>query len=235
MRPRFVALAAPHGAGKTERSPRSRPARRRAGRNRCRLLRHLPFRPVHVEQRVAERAVSVGAGHEAIGTVARHGRAPKLVHVGQTVGWLEFRMLPALPPVLTGKSQPLPTLETDHRRPHGASHSRVRLPLDWATPIPDGLDRAKAGPLLCGGITVFNPLLQFACSPPTAWASSASAGWATWRSSPEQVGMRGHRLHLHCVQGGPGAQHGRAPGDRLALQRAVSPGGRQASTSSSPP
>ena len=30
----------------------------------------------------------------------------------------------------------------------------------WARPLPDALDLAKAGPLLCGGITVFSPLLQ---------------------------------------------------------------------------
>ncbi|MBL8322858.1 MAG: zinc-binding dehydrogenase, partial [Acinetobacter sp.] len=29
----------------------------------------------------------------------------------------------------------------------------------WAIPLPDGLDPASAGPLLCGGITVFDPLL----------------------------------------------------------------------------
>ena len=35
----------------------------------------------------------------------------------------------------------------------------------WATPIPEGIDLAKAGPLLCGGITVFNPLVQFDVRP----------------------------------------------------------------------
>ena len=34
-----------------------------------------------------------------------------------------------------------------------------------ATPIPEGLDLAKASPLLRGGITVFNPLLQFQVLP----------------------------------------------------------------------
>ncbi|MEJ7607398.1 MAG: zinc-binding dehydrogenase [Bryobacteraceae bacterium] len=43
---------------------------------------------------------------------------------------------------------------------HGAFASKVRSHWIWATPIPDGLDLVKAGPLLCGGITVFNPLLQ---------------------------------------------------------------------------
>ena len=43
---------------------------------------------------------------------------------------------------------------------HGAFATRVRCHWSWATPIPEALDAAKAGPLLCGGITVFNPLLQ---------------------------------------------------------------------------
>ena len=35
----------------------------------------------------------------------------------------------------------------------------------WATPLPAGLDVLKAGPLLCAGITVFNPLVQFDVRP----------------------------------------------------------------------
>src|SRR5208282_1393155 len=48
---------------------------------------------------------------------------------------------------------------------HGAFGTRVCCHWAWATPIPEGLDVAKAGPLLCGGITVFNPLLQFQVLP----------------------------------------------------------------------
>jgi uncharacterized zinc-type alcohol dehydrogenase-like protein len=32
-------------------------------------------------------------------------------------------------------------------------------------PIPDGVDPAKAGPLFCGGITVFNPIVQCGVQP----------------------------------------------------------------------
>jgi uncharacterized zinc-type alcohol dehydrogenase-like protein len=48
---------------------------------------------------------------------------------------------------------------------HGAFATRVRCHWSWATPIPDGVDLTKAGPLLCGGITVFNPLLQMGVLP----------------------------------------------------------------------
>ncbi len=42
---------------------------------------------------------------------------------------------------------------------HGAFAQQVRSHWVWAVPIPDGIDPPSAGPLLCGGITVFAPLL----------------------------------------------------------------------------
>ena len=48
---------------------------------------------------------------------------------------------------------------------HGAFASHVRCHWVWATPLPEGIDPAKAGPLFCGGITVFNPLAQFGVKP----------------------------------------------------------------------
>jgi len=44
-------------------------------------------------------------------------------------------------------------------RPGGFAN-RVRVQWLWAIPLPETLDPAKAGPLFCGGITVFNPILQ---------------------------------------------------------------------------
>jgi uncharacterized zinc-type alcohol dehydrogenase-like protein len=35
----------------------------------------------------------------------------------------------------------------------------------WAIPLPQGIDAADAGPLLCGGTTVFNPLHVFGIKP----------------------------------------------------------------------
>jgi uncharacterized zinc-type alcohol dehydrogenase-like protein len=35
----------------------------------------------------------------------------------------------------------------------------------WATPIPEGVDASKAGPLFCGGITVFTPIAHFGVAP----------------------------------------------------------------------
>jgi uncharacterized zinc-type alcohol dehydrogenase-like protein len=44
----------------------------------------------------------------------------------------------------------------------GGFASRVRSHWAWALPLPDAIDFAEAGPLLCGGITVFNPLAMYA-------------------------------------------------------------------------
>ncbi len=42
---------------------------------------------------------------------------------------------------------------------HGGFADQVRGHWSWAIPLPEGIDAKKAGPLLCGGITVFNPII----------------------------------------------------------------------------
>jgi uncharacterized zinc-type alcohol dehydrogenase-like protein len=44
----------------------------------------------------------------------------------------------------------------------GGFASAVRAHWAWAVPLPENFHRADFGPLLCGGITVFNPLAKFA-------------------------------------------------------------------------
>jgi uncharacterized zinc-type alcohol dehydrogenase-like protein len=44
----------------------------------------------------------------------------------------------------------------------GGFASHVRAHWAWTIPLPDELNFADAGPLLCGGITVFNPLAMYA-------------------------------------------------------------------------
>lgn len=43
----------------------------------------------------------------------------------------------------------------------GGFASRVRAHWAWTMPIPENLPLEKAGPLLCGGSTVFNPLATY--------------------------------------------------------------------------
>ena len=40
------------------------------------------------------------------------------------------------------------------------SQDRVRAHWLWVAPLPDAMDIKSAGPLFCGGITVFHPLIQ---------------------------------------------------------------------------
>lgn len=48
---------------------------------------------------------------------------------------------------------------------HGGFADKVRANALSVVPLPESLDGSKAGPLFCGGITVFNPLVQFDVSP----------------------------------------------------------------------
>jgi uncharacterized zinc-type alcohol dehydrogenase-like protein len=47
----------------------------------------------------------------------------------------------------------------------GGFADKIRLHWVWAIPLPDALDISTAGPLLCGGITVFAPLVNFDVKP----------------------------------------------------------------------
>jgi uncharacterized zinc-type alcohol dehydrogenase-like protein len=44
----------------------------------------------------------------------------------------------------------------------GGFATHIRAHWAWAIPLPDTLNFTEAGPLLCGGITVFSPLTMFA-------------------------------------------------------------------------
>jgi uncharacterized zinc-type alcohol dehydrogenase-like protein len=100
-------------------------------------------------------------GHEAIGRVVAMGSDAKLVKEGQIVGlgWNSGSCLHCRQ-CLAGDQNMCSTLEMTIVARHGAFANRVRCHWVWATPLPEGLDAAKAGPLFCGGVTVFNPLLQ---------------------------------------------------------------------------
>jgi uncharacterized zinc-type alcohol dehydrogenase-like protein len=48
---------------------------------------------------------------------------------------------------------------------YGGFADRLRVQWPWVRPLPDALDQAKTGPLLCGGVTVFTPFLDYDVSP----------------------------------------------------------------------
>lgn len=105
-------------------------------------------------------------GHEAIGKVVALGKSAKFLQIGQAVGlgWNSGSCLHCRQ-CLHGDHNMCENLEQTIVSRYGAFGTRVRCHWCWATPIPEGVDVAKAGPLLCGGITVFNPLVQFNIKP----------------------------------------------------------------------
>ena len=105
-------------------------------------------------------------GHEVAGRVVALGANARGLKVGQRVGigWnaescLHCRWC------LSGSQhlcrEAVPTV-VGH---HGGFADRVRAQWPWVLPLPDGLDAGIAGPLLCGGTTVFAPLPTFDIRP----------------------------------------------------------------------
>jgi uncharacterized zinc-type alcohol dehydrogenase-like protein len=120
-------------------------------------------------------------GHEAVGSVLALGENAKGLRVGQRVGvgWSASSCL-SCRECLSGHHNLCANSQGTIVGRHGGFADRLRAQWAWVRPIPDTLDLAKAGPLLCGGVTVFNPFLAYNISPTARWASSASADWVTW-------------------------------------------------------
>jgi len=100
-------------------------------------------------------------GHEAVGTIVALGEHAKGLSIGQRVGvgWTAYSCL-SCHECLSGDHHLCARGQgTIVNRP-GAFADRLRVQWTWARPLPDALDPATTGPLLCGGITVFSPLLQ---------------------------------------------------------------------------
>ena len=105
-------------------------------------------------------------GHEVVGTVTTVGPYAKRVQVGQTVGlgWYSESCM-CCHQCLSGNHNLCGTVESTIVGRHGGFANKVRAHWGWVTPLPEGVDPAKAGPLFCGGITVFNPIIQCGVQP----------------------------------------------------------------------
>lgn len=105
-------------------------------------------------------------GHEVVGRVVAVGEQAKGLKIGDRVGvgWNaascmhchfclagDPHLCPAVQPTIVGR--------------HGGFAERLRVHWAWAVPLPDALEASAVGPLLCGGITVFAPLLNFDIKP----------------------------------------------------------------------
>lgn len=99
-------------------------------------------------------------GHEAIGRIVALGDQAKGLALGQRVGigW-HVRSCMHCRPCIGGDQHLCPSRQPTIVGRHGGFADRLRSHWAWAIPIPDALDPASAGPLMCGGITVFSPLV----------------------------------------------------------------------------
>lgn len=101
-------------------------------------------------------------GHEVVGVISQIGVDVKNLQVGENVGlgWHagycdicnhcgsgDHNLCASAQPTIAGR--------------HGGFADKVRAAANSVVAIPEGIDLESAGPLFCGGITVFNPLLQY--------------------------------------------------------------------------
>lgn len=102
-------------------------------------------------------------GHEAIGIVEKVGSAVRGVKPGMRVGvgW-QAHSCGVCPDCRQGDEN---FCAVDNKGTivdgYGGFAEALRVDHRFAIPIPDGYDSAEAGPMMCGGITVFTPLMDY--------------------------------------------------------------------------
>ena len=105
------------------------------------------------------------AGHEVVGRIVETGSHVNSLQQGQLVGlgW-HSDYCQTCYSCNTGDEN-LCAAATPTIMSHGGFANKVRANEKAVVALPDGMDAQSAGPLFCGGITVFNPLVQFDIKP----------------------------------------------------------------------
>jgi uncharacterized zinc-type alcohol dehydrogenase-like protein len=105
-------------------------------------------------------------GHEIVGKVSAVGAEVQTLQVGQRVGvgW-QSNSCGLCEWCTQGMENLCPTAEATCVHRHGGYADSVRVNARFAIPIPDALSSDGAAPLLCGGITVYNPLRSHGVNP----------------------------------------------------------------------
>lgn len=100
-------------------------------------------------------------GHEVVGRIAAVGEAVKNLEVGQQVGlgWFSNSCM-SCEWCLSGDHNLCQSAEQTIVGRYGGFADKVRAHQNWVFQLPEGLNPKTAGPLFCGGITVFNPIVQ---------------------------------------------------------------------------
>ncbi len=105
-------------------------------------------------------------GHEVVGTVSQVGDDVTNITVGQRVGlgWHSGYCM-TCSNCMSGDHNMCANQEGTIVGRYGGFADKVRAQSASVFVLPEGLDIESAGPLFCGGITVFNPLLQYNIRP----------------------------------------------------------------------
>jgi uncharacterized zinc-type alcohol dehydrogenase-like protein len=102
-------------------------------------------------------------GHEVIGRVTAVGPSARRLTVGQRVGvgWNSGSCMHCRA-CMSGSHHLCPQAQPTIVGHRGGFATHVRSHWAWAVPLPEKLNAGDAGPLLCGGVTVFAPLAMHA-------------------------------------------------------------------------
>lgn len=105
-------------------------------------------------------------GHEVVGEIVAVGNQVKSLKVGDKVGlgWMSESCMHCHE-CMDGSHHLCSNGESTIVGRHGGFADYVRGHWSWAIPLPKDIDMSKAGPLLCGGITVFNPIILSGVKP----------------------------------------------------------------------
>ena len=105
-------------------------------------------------------------GHEVAGRIAKIGKNVTNFKVGESVGlgW-HAGFCNTCKQCGAGDHNLCATASGTMISRHGGFADKVRADANSVVVIPAGIDLESAGPLFCGGITVFNPLVQYNISP----------------------------------------------------------------------
>lgn len=105
-------------------------------------------------------------GHEVVGRIEALGSAVKHLEVGQRVGlgWTAESCMHCQN-CMSGDHNLCRASQATIVGHHGGFADRVRCSAEWAIPIPEALAPEAVGPMFCGGITVFNPIVQLGIAP----------------------------------------------------------------------
>ena len=100
-------------------------------------------------------------GHEIVGEISKIGTNARSFEIGQRVGlgWFSQSCM-VCQECMCGDHNLCSSAQGVIVGRHGGFADHVRADASWVVPIPNGINCKTAGPLFCGGITVFNPIIQ---------------------------------------------------------------------------